>query len=401
MIKDITLKTDIAIVGAGLVGLAAAVGLQQAGFSVALIDSKHPVKETAGLDAQVWDSRIYAISPKNAEWLKGLGVWQLLNPGRIGEMQAMEIWGDASSSPLTLFAEDANSDYLGFIVEATALSQALMQRIEATDIHILFDSPCTALTTSSTSTTVHLNNGQIVESVLLLAADGSHSWVRQQLNLPVQQKNYDQVAIVANFEIEKSHANIARQWFAQDTEGKNSILAWLPLPENRISIVWSVSTQYAGKLLSLTDSEFTRQVKLAGGEVLGELKLISSPASFQLTLQKSNILTQDGVVLIGDAAHQVHPLAGQGMNLGFRDVIDLLEVFYEKNQYQAVNDISLLKRYSRVRKADILNMLLLTDGLYQLFESKNSVVKKVRNWGLSAAKYKVIKKLLVANAIAL
>lgn len=396
-----TLKTDIVIVGAGLVGLAAALGLQQAGLSVVLIDSKHPLKGAADLSAEDWDSRIYAISPKNAEWLKSLGVWQLLNPERIGEMQAMEIWADASLSPLTLFAEDANSDYLGFIVEAKALTQALMQRIEATDIKILFDSPCAALTVSSNTTIVRLLNGQIIESALLLAADGSHSWVREQLNMSLQKKEYDQVAIVANFEVEKSHTHIARQWFAQDAEGNNSILAWLPLPGNRISIVWSVSTQYAEKLLLLSEDKLSEQVKLAGGEVLGELKLISLPKSFPLSLQKSNTLIQDCVILIGDAAHQVHPLAGQGMNLGFRDIIDLLEVFKEKNTYQAVNDHSLLKRYSRVRKADILNMLLLTDGLYQLFGSQNRVVKKIRHWGFSAAKYKVIKKLLVANALTL
>ncbi len=401
MIKDTLLKTDIAIVGAGLVGLAAAVGLQQAGYSVVIIDSKNPIKEATGLDAQVWDSRVYAISPKNAAWLKDLGVWQQLNPMRIGEMQTMEISGDASSPPLTLLAEDANTDYLGFIVEAKVLSWALMQQVEALGVYTLFDAPCARLAISSSSATVHLKTGQTVESALLLAADGIHSWVRQQLNMPLQKKAYDQEAIVANFEIEKSHTNIARQWFAQDAEGKNSILAWLPLPDNRISIVWSVSTQYAENLLLLSEEEFTLQVKLAGNNALGEMSLINSPTSFSLALQKSTTLTQDCVVLIGDAAHQVHPMAGQGVNLGFRDVIDLLSVLKEKNQYQSVNDSSLLKGYSRVRKVDALNMRLLTDGLYRFFESQNSMVKKVRTLGLSATKYKAIKKLLVVNAIAL
>ena len=151
----------------------------------------------------------------------------------------------------------------------------------------------------------------------------------------------------------------------------------------------------------LSEDEFTRAVLKAGNAGLGELKLISPVATFPLTLQKSHTLVQNSVVLIGDAAHQIHPMAGQGVNLGFRDVIDLLEVIKEKNQYQAINDSSLLKHYTRVRKADVMNMLLLTDGLYRLFESQNNGVKKVRNWGLAATKQNAIRKMLVANAITL
>ena len=416
MTNTSVVRTDITIMGAGLVGLAAAVGLQQAGFSVVLIDSKNPDQESknkepptksAAKNDDIWDKRIYAISPKNAEWLKSLAVWQLLNPMRIGQMQAMEIWGDATAQPLQLSAEDVNADYLGFIVEANALMQALMQRMEASGIRTFFEHSCNTLYTDPNKATLQLANRQtpdtqkLIESSLLLAADGSHSWVRQQMNIPVHQKSYDQIALVANFEVETSHANIARQWFAQDAKGRNSILAWLPLPGNRISIVWSVSTQYAEVLLALTDAEFTQQVTVAGDSILGELRLISSPAAFPLALQKADTLTQDCVVLVGDAAHQIHPMAGQGVNLGFRDVVDLIEILAEKNQYQSVNDSSLFKRYSRVRKADTLNMLMLTDGLCRLFESQHYTIKKLRNWGLSAANQQSIKKILVANAIAL
>jgi ubiquinone biosynthesis UbiH/UbiF/VisC/COQ6 family hydroxylase len=206
---------------------------------------------------------------------------------------------------------------------------------------------------------------------------------------------------VANFNCERPHAHIARQWFSHDSLGKNSILAWLPLPDNTISIVWSVSTGLADTLLALSDADFTKQVMAAGGAELGDLKLLGATAVYPLNLQKTDVFVHDCAVLVGDAAHQVHPMAGQGVNLGFRDVIDLIEIIKDKSQYQAINDSSLLKRYARLRKADMLNMLVLTDGLYTLFASQNVAIKKVRNWGLSATNHQVIKKMLVANAIAL
>lgn len=395
------LRSDVAIVGAGLVGLAAAVAFHQAGFSVILVDGKAPLDTASNNQSEVWDNRVYAISPKNAAWLMRLGVWSLLNPKRMCEMQAMEILADDMQLPLALSASDANASTLGFIVEAKSLMQALMQQVESLGIQLLFDSSYHSLASNLNNTTVHLDNDKTIECSLLLAADGSHSRVRQQLNIAVQQKSYDQTAVVANFSVEVSHNQIARQWFAKDVDGNNSILAWLPLLNNQISIVWSVSNKYADTLLMLSEDEFTRAVLKAGNPGLGELKLISPVAAFPLTLQKSHTLVQNSVVLVGDAAHQIHPMAGQGVNLGFRDVIDLLEVIKEKNQYQAINDSSLLKHYMRVRKADVMNMLLLTDGLYRLFESQSNVVKKVRNWGLVATKQNAIRKMLVANAVSL
>jgi|SRR5450830_640718 len=393
------LHADVAIVGAGLVGLSAAVALHQAGFSVVLVDGRHPTKADTVDDA--WDTRIYAISPKNTQWLNRLGAWPLLNTARIGEMQAMEIFSDNTQAPLALLASDANVDNLGFIVEAKALMQALLRQVETLGIQTLFDTPCEALSSTSSQATLRFANNKTLESSLLLAADGSHSWVRQQLNMPMQQKPYNQTAIVANFKVEIPHRNIARQWFTLDAEGNNSILAWLPLPDDTISIVWSVSTKHANSLLSLSDEEFTSQVMDAGAALLGALSLISSAAAFPLSLQKTRTPVQDCVVLVGDAAHQVHPMAGQGVNLGFRDIVDLVEVLKAKGQYQTLNDSSLLKRYMRLRKVDLLNMLLLTDGLYHLFENKNKLVQNVRSWGLSVTNHQSIKKILVEKAISL
>lgn len=399
-----TLRTDVEIVGAGLVGLSAAVAMHQAGFSTVLVDSKNPAE--ANFVDETWDTRIYAISPKNALWLSDLGVWQLMNTSRIGQMQSMEIFGDTENStseqvPITLSSSEVNADCLGYIVESKSLMQALLKQVETLGIPTRFDSPCETVTNTLEKAVLQLSHQQSIESTLLIAADGSHSWVRQQLNMPMQKKSYEQTAIVANFTATKPHGNIARQWFLQDSENHPSILAWLPLPDNTISIVWSVSTDYADKLLLLSEDEFTNAVKLAGNSMLGDFKLLSPAVRFPLNLQKTNILAQHSVVLVGDAAHQVHPMAGQGVNLGFRDVVDLLDIFKTKHQYQALNDNSLLKKYTRTRKVDILNMVLLTDSLYHLFNNQNSAIKTVRSWGFSAAKHQAIKKLLVSNAVSL
>ena len=394
---------DIAIVGAGLVGLSAAIALHHAGFLVRLIDSQRPLQ--FDLVDENWDSRIYAISPNNAHWLGSLGVWNSLNPKRIGTMQAMEIYGDSAAPPLLLEAEGVHSDQLGFIVEARALQQALFQRVVELGIPTMMDTSCTAIKSSTKkanlSVTSQLHSEQLIEAKLLLAADGSQSWVRQHVGITVVKTSYQQVAVVANFSVERFHANIARQWFSSNEDSALSILAWLPLPENTISIVWSVSSEFAAKLLALSEEEFTHCVAKAGGHCLGNFKLLAKPSTFPLSLQKTAALNRDCVLLVGDAAHQVHPMAGQGVNLGFRDVIDLVKILTEKNQYQAINDSSVFRKYTRLRKADMMQMLLLTDGLYKLFSSQHPVVKKVRNFGLSMAQYSTIKKMLVAIAIAL
>jgi 2-octaprenylphenol hydroxylase len=399
------LEADITIVGAGLVGLAAAVALDQAGFSVILIDSQAP--PVAGGLNDDWDSRVYAISPQNAQWLTRLLVWQDLNQQRIGQMQSMEIWGDSTTQSLLMSAAEVNAEQLGFIIEAKALMQALQQQVAAAGIRTVFAHACHTLQASANQAILSIKPQsasapeQIICSKLLLAADGSQSWVRQQLGIALRKKSYAQTAVVANFSVEKAHGNSARQWFAPDAHGAMSILAWLPLPNNTISIVWSVSTQYAATLMGLTAAEFTQQVSTAGDNILGELQLLTPPAIFPLALQQAAAVTQACVVLLGDAAHQIHPMAGQGVNLGFRDVIDLLTVLSTKNAYQTVSDASLLRHYKRLRKADMMQIVLLTDGLYRLFSSQQPLVKQLRNWGLSAASQPLIKKRLLAHVLGL
>ena len=400
-----SLVVDVTVVGAGLVGLAAALACHQAGYSVALLDSG-PGLTQSQLNADAnslcndhsqWDARIYAISPNNAKWLAELGAWPLLDKARLGQINAMQIFADGV--PMSLDAEDESADCLAYVLESRALAQALHERVSMTGMPVLFNHGCVAF--DSATTTLHLANKRTIQSGLVIAADGSQSWLRQQLGITVQKKSYAQLGIVANFSVELDHAHVARQWFTSHRQDGGTILAWLPLSSNTVSIVWSVPLAYADELLALSPSAFTQAVMQAGGQALGDMRLLSPPVAFPLSRQTCERTVQDGVVLVGDAAHQIHPMAGQGVNLGFRDVIDLLASWQTKNSYQSLADSRLLKAYTRRRKADVLSMQLLTDGLFQLFARANPVLNSIRNAAWQLANQGLIKKTLLALALKL
>ena len=399
------LVVDVTVVGAGLVGLAAALACHQAGYSVALLDSG-PGLTQSQLNADAnslcndhsqWDARIYAISPNNAKWLAELGAWPLLDKARLGQINAMQIFADGV--PMSLDAEDESADCLAYVLESRALAQALHERVSMTGMPVLFNHGCVAF--DSATTTLHLADKRTIQSSLVIAADGSQSWLRQQLGITVQKKSYAQLGIVANFSVELDHAHVARQWFTSHRQDGGTILAWLPLSSNTVSIVWSVPLAYADELLALSPGAFTQAVMQAGGQALGDMRLLSPPVAFPLSRQTCERTVQDGVVLVGDAAHQIHPMAGQGVNLGFRDVIDLLASWQTKNSYQSLADSRLLKAYTRRRKADVLSMQLLTDGLFQLFARANPVLNSIRNAAWQLANQGLIKKTLLALALKL
>ncbi len=220
---------------------------------------------------------------------------------------------------------------------------------------------------------------QVIESQLLLAADGANSWARSTLRMDKHAKPYAHTAVVANFRVAMPHHGVASQWFTHDAAGENSILAWLPLPSiddhHFVSIVWSVSDAYADCLLQMPDTEFCETVSAMGANTLGEMTLVTDRAKFPLSMQSTEIVSAH-TILIGDAAHVIHPMAGQGVNLGFRDIIDLTSVLCNKQSMQTLYDPQLLKQYARKRKVDVRNMQLLTDGLFQLFAQQNVVMKK-------------------------
>lgn len=367
---------DVAIVGAGLVGSSLALALRDSGLSVALIEARVP--QTLPDDAS-WDNRIYAISPGSAQFLEQLQVWQTLPAQRITRIEAMAIYGDNGYAQLDFNAYEAGVGQLAYIAENRLLQDGLWRALTAAQhVQVFCPATCAALALEPEAAQLHLEDGTEIKAQLIIAADGAHSWVRQQAGIHVGDKDYRQRAVVANFSTSLPHQDTAYQWFLAA-----GVLAYLPLPGNRISIVWSVQEAQAQELLQLTPEALAERVAQASGMRLGALTLISPVAAFPLHLIQTTELVRARVALIGDAAHQVHPLAGQGVNLGFADAQVLANVLAARGPRDC-GDAYLLRRYARARREEILAMQVVTDGLQRLFLAPQPVVGWVRNAGLAA-----------------
>lgn len=385
-------ECDIIVVGAGLVGLSAAIAFKQQGKSVVLVDANKSEPKTP----KSWDARIYALTPATEIWLRALGVWQYVDVARINDIHAMQLWNDGSESPLILADSDANLTKLGVIAENNNLMHALQANIHADFGLVVKQVSCKHIENTDQHIHLTLDDETQFSAKLLVAADGAHSFVRQQLNIATKVKAFNQTAIVANFLAEKNHGDIARQWFAP-----HETLALLPLPAQHVSMVWSVSTEQATQLLTLPREHLAERVQVASNLVLGALKLDGEVLSFPLNQVTATQLIAERVALVGDAAHQVHPMAGQGVNLGFRDVIALQQQVAKAHALQDIGEITFLRQYERSRKADILSMNGLTSGLDVLFSSESVTLKKLSAWGLRELNGQaMIKKILIKQAVA-
>jgi ubiquinone biosynthesis UbiH/UbiF/VisC/COQ6 family hydroxylase len=241
-----------------------------------------------------------------------------------------------------------------------------------------------------------LADGRQLAGRLVVAADGADSWTRQAAGIEVSFKPYGQHGVVANFETELAHRSTAFQWFRDD-----GILAWLPLPGNRISIVWSTPQAHAEELLALTPDEFAQHVAAAGDNRLGALRLITPPAGFPLRLMRAPRTVQSRLALIGDAAHAIHPLSGHGINLGFQDGSALADVLRNRPGHIDCGDYSLLRRYERARIEEVVALQRVTDGLHRLFGSPAPPLALLRNFGMNLTNAApVIKDTLVRYALA-
>lgn len=383
------MKFDIVIVGGGLVGASLATALKSSGLKIALVEGQ----ALPGMDSD-WDSRIYAFTPGNVAFLKEIGAWQHVDLSRVQQVEEMRVFGD-SGAELDFSAYRAGVPELAFIVESRLLQHALWHGLrEQKNLTILQPAQCAELNIGDEAAHLKLKDGREIKARLVVGADGRDSWVRNQTIMPEVPTPYHQHGVVANFNISKAHRGIAWQWFTPD-----GILALLPLPGKRISIVWSVSPEKSAELLALSHEEFAAQVAAASRHTLGDLQVITPPASFALRVLNLAHLTRPRLALIGDAAHNIHPLSGHGVNLGLRDAQELAQVLLQHGT-QDCGDPALLRRYESARQGDILSMQLTTDTLKHLFVNANPVLRALRNLGLSVTNKMVpLKNMMVRHAL--
>lgn len=384
-------KHDVAVVGGGLVGASLALALHAAGLDVALIQPRVPPAGARG----AWDSRIYAISPGNAAFLDTLGVWGRLDAQRVQRVEAMAIFGDERAGRLDFSAYDAGLRELAFILEGGALQRVLDEAIAAAPgVRVLDTAPAAGLTVAADTAQLSLTDGTSITAGLVVGTDGGESLVRQEAGIHARVSDYRQLGVVANFETAHMHQDTARQWFRDD-----GVLALLPLPGRRVSMVWSTAEEHARELLALDGAALAESVTAASRNALGRLQLMTPAVAFPLRLAHVASLVAPRVALAGDAAHNVHPLAGQGVNLGLRDVRELAAVLAARAPRQDCGDYALLRRYERARREDIAAVEMSTDALQKLFGARSVWISAARNFGLGAVnRMQMLKNLLIRHA---
>jgi len=384
-------QVQVCIVGGGCVGLTLALGLAKADISVVVIDAapKEP------LPTDEYGLRVSALSLASQALFESLGVWSAITAQRATAYTHMDVRDQDSFSKITFNSDELDLPHLGHIVENNIIRYALINELEKqTKATLLFDTAYQQIHQGDNDVFVTLDSGEPVNAKLLVAADGANSAIRNQFNMPYTFKDYDHHAIVASVKTAEPHNNTARQVFLP-----SGPLAFLPLPDaNTHSIVWSTSPAHSESLLAMDDSAFNKAVMAAFDGQCGLCDVQSKRAAFPLKMRYAQKWVEGKVLLMGDAAHTIHPLAGLGMNLGLKDAAYLIELLTKQQDEFA--SVRTLRDYERSRKLDAQKHIAMMQGLKELFEGNNPVKKLVRGVGLSMVdNLGPIKHLFASQAI--
>jgi 2-polyprenylphenol 6-hydroxylase len=371
-------QADIVIVGAGMVGLVQALALQASGLKVALIDAQHPQPYPSG-EAQL---RISALSIASQQVLSAVGAWQHIDPARLTPYQAMHVWDQDSFAYIDFCAEQVEQNQLGFIVENQTVIASLWEQVTQVDfIQVFTGVTIKQIHSAAQGCYITLSDEKVISARLLIGADGAQSKVRHSAQLPLTYWDYDQTAIVATVTTSEPHNNVARQVFTP-----SGPLALLPLwDKNQCSIVWSQDNQQADALLALSPEEFNKAISVAFDQKLGLCHVVGERHSYPLKMRYARQWLKEGVIIVGDAAHTIHPLAGQGANLGILDAAALAEricwLVRENKDFALLRHLRPVERW---RKSEALKLIAAMEGFKRVFGHQNLASKLLRDVGLSA-----------------
>ena len=377
-------EENIIIVGAGLVGatLAALVAQKNPDLSITVIDqSPAPVLPDDG--SFEYDPRVVALTLSSQKILQQLNVWQDIQALGVCDYEHMVVWDDEGTGSIDFHAGDIGQTHLGSIVEnRNALHNVLESLTYDKNVTIQRGQGVKDIEQSAQLATIFLEDGQHIDGSIIVAADGGLSKVRDLAGFTLQQSDYRQAAIIATVKTEKPHQHTAWQNFL--TTGPLALLPLHGVDQNYSSIVWSADASVAEELMTLTNDAFDEKLSRALDGRFGDTHVVGKRFRFPLVARHANDYFRGRVVLAGDAAHTIHPLAGQGVNLGLQDAASLAqEITRARTRQLAISDTSVLRRYQRQRKQKNREMLWLMQGFKTLFGQRAPVVRLARNYGLN------------------
>lgn len=380
---------DLIIVGGGLAGASLAAALRDSALRIALVETQPPRRPDG------WDARIYAVSPANVAFLDAIGAWRHLDQQRIAPIAAMKVFGDASGA-LEFSAFETGVADLGCILESSLVACELWEGLKRqSNLRLFVGQKPAALEFRDEVAVLRLADGDSLSAALLVGADGRDSWVREAAGLSAHNRHYGEKGVVANFATARPHRNIAWQWFGDD-----GVLAYLPLPGQRMSIVWSAPDALADELCQLSPETLCERVELAGRGVLGKLELLTPAQAFPLRLMRVPEIVARRLALVGDAGHGIHPLSGHGINLGFQDAQALAERLLAARAWEDIGDLRFLQGYQRARREEIALLQTTTDALRRLFAAPSPLLRPLRNLGLNLTnRLPVAKSVFVRYAL--
>ena len=387
---------NVVIAGGGMVGSALGCALGQQGFRVAVIQLHEP--DTDWMQDEV-HLRVSALSRASQCFLENLDVWERMSRMRISPYREMHVWDATGNGSIHFHAADIGEPDLGHIVENRVTQLALWEKLGELDtVTKLCPERIEYLEARGTHQQLHLAGGAAIIADLVVAAEGANSPLRKMAGISSSGWSYDQHAIVATIWPDRHHGEVARQRFMP-----SGPLALLPIYNGRCSIVWSTSPFEAQRLMALDDELFCTELTEASGWVLGTVNSVGPRAKFPLYLRNADRYIQSGLALVGDAAHGIHPLAGQGVNLGFLDIATLTDILQAARKTgHALGAFSTLRRYERARKGADMIMLGVMDLFKRLFSNDNTPLSLIRNLGLNLADASgPIKHLIMRRAMGL